>query len=200
MNPFATFDDVSVILRRDFTGDEIRAVDLMLDNASAEIRAYTRQTITAVANDAVILHGCWSHRLVLPERPVTAVGAVTVGVSPLVVDVDYTWPGRDVLLRGPKLAANQTSDSGRGGMWGGTDSPISLTYSHGYAPGADGLTVARAVCIDLVERRLTRPQGVVQEHLGAYRVQYDPMEPSGMVLSPGDKLRLNRYRRSGTQT
>ena len=192
MIQFATAGDVATLLRRDLDMDELTAADLLIESASGVIRAHVRQTISAVANDVAQLRGNWTHRLVLPERPVTGVAAVVAGPTTLVANVDYVWPGREDLLRGPALTNGMTADLGRPGHWGGPDLAVQVTYSHGYSTIPFDV---RSVTLDLIERRLTRPLGVVREDLGRYKVQYTPGEPSGMVLLPSDERALKRYRR-----
>jgi len=54
---------------------------MFIELASAEIRGYTDQVLSEVASDVVVFEPTWSQTLYLPERPVTAVTSVTVGLT-----------------------------------------------------------------------------------------------------------------------
>jgi hypothetical protein len=55
----ATTDDVAAILGCSLTTAETTSATRLLDMASAQVRRYTRQTITQVSNDSVTLAGNW---------------------------------------------------------------------------------------------------------------------------------------------
>ncbi len=140
MTAFATPDDLADYLGRDRFAEPTgyRQAVMVLDLASGEIRAWTRQTIDLVTDDEVVLAGSWAGALVLPEQPVVSVSAVTLNSRALVSGVDYelaagtlqfssygslhgTWPG------------SQGSTGREAGFWGGAEATVAVTYTHGFA-------------------------------------------------------------------
>lgn len=192
MAAFATTADLAALLQRTLTAAETAAAALALDLASAAIRNETKQTISYVAAETVVIYGTWSARLELPERPVKAVTAVSIAGNVLAADLDFWWPGKGSLLRGPKPSTGQLSDSGRFGDWGGPEMPIQVIYSHGLAATPDDV---RAVCLHAAAREvLTGPITVRSESIGGYSASYD--NPEGIMLTDRERGLLVRYGRS----
>lgn len=76
MANLATENDLEARLGRELTGTEQTRAAAYLADISAAIRGYTRQDFTAVSSDTARLRPVGT-RLVLPQRPVTAVNSVT---------------------------------------------------------------------------------------------------------------------------
>lgn len=168
---------------------------ILLDTATAAIRAYTNQTLSRVTNDVVILPGNYTGRLELPERPVTSVGAVAIGDTALTVDSDFVWDGRTSLLRGTAVSGVLVVNdgpliSGRGD-WGGDGARVSVTYTHGFATIPDDV---KGVCLALAARSLQSPDGVNSETVGSYSVSYTRTGGAVSLLDEERRL-LDRYRR-----
>ncbi len=194
---FATPADLSSILRRTFDSGMTTSAQLLLDLATAAITNYTRQTLTLVTNDVVPLHGNWSHELILPERPVTAVTVVAIGTGiaaeTLIQDTDWNWPGKDVVIRGAKIPAKVREEWDRADDWGGPNMTVTVTYTHGLATIPNDL---RGVCLSAAARAYVNPDGIMLEHIGGYQVRYPlPGDSTGVVLTDAEKTQLNRYRR-----
>jgi len=188
---FATEADLEA-----YTGasiDTARAT-ILLDTATAAIQAYTNQTITSGSTTAV-LPGNLSERLVLPERPVTAITLVKIGDTTLTVDTDYVWDGAHTLYRGTKvdgvLSVNGPDYLVNGwGDWGGPGAQVTVTYSHGFMtiPGD-----VKGVCLALAARSLASPDGVNSESVGSYSVSYSRSGGAVSLLAEEQRL-LDSYR------
>lgn len=168
---------------------------ILLDAATAAIQSYCRQTFTAVAG-AQVLPGSWDAKLELPERPVTAVTAVSIGDTALTADMDYVWDGAHTLYRGTKvdgvLSVNGPDYLINGwGDWGGPGAQVTVTYARGFAtiPGD-----VKGVCLALAARSLASPDGVNSESVGAYSVSYSRSGGAVSLLAE-ERALLDRYRR-----
>lgn len=192
VSPFATEAELEA-----YTGTSVASdrAAILLDTASAAIRAYCNQTFTRVAA-AQVLPGNFTHKLELPERPVTAVTSVSIGDTALTADVDYVWDGAHTLYRGTKvdgvLSVNGPDYLIDGwGDWGGDGAQVTVTYTRGFStiPG-----VVKGVCLALAARSLTSPDGVNSESVGSYSVSYSRTGGAVSLLNE-EKALLNKYRR-----
>lgn len=166
--PLITSQDVASRLGRPLTESELARVEALIADASAEIRAYTGQTITPGTSTVTL--PVLNRRVILPQRPVTAV--LTVDGEP-VNDPDVVGP----VLRG---------------MWG---CEATVTYEHGYASVPDDIkavTVAmvlRGLSTDLIGPMKSR------ESIGEY--SYGIPESAlarRVVVDRTDRSTLDRYR------
>lgn len=180
-----------------YTGTSVATdrASLLLDSATAAIQAYCRQSFTQ-ATTTVVLPGTFGEKLVLPERPVTAITLVKIGDTTLAVDTDYVWDGAHTLYRGTKvdgvLSVNGPDYLIDGwGDWGGPGAQVTVTYTHGHAtiPG-----VIKGVCLALAARTLGSPDGVNSESVGSYSVSYSRTGGAVSLLDE-EKALLNKYRR-----
>jgi hypothetical protein len=162
----ASAADLSAVLG--YTVDDARAA-VLLECATAVVQAVTGQRIVQVVDDTATLdlddYDGGLH-LVLPERPVTGVGAVLIG-STAVTDF--------------------TSQLGRGRLWraGGwrstlvayADQPstVSVTYTHGYPDGHQRLQLARSAVLSLVKGVYGNPTGATQVAIDDYRAAFEAM-------------------------
>lgn len=189
MTSFATTDDLASYLQA--TVDPASA-QLALDLATALIQNETRQTLSYISDDTVILAGN-SAVLLLPERPVVG----TPVVNGLVPSAVYRFDPPDRLTYGVpsgNLAAAQYAN-GPDPVYGVWPLQVSVTYSHGYQTIPDDI---RGVCISVAARAYSNPSGLRGETIGSYSVQYagagDILVP-GISLSDTEKKILGKYRR-----
>lgn len=140
-----------------------------LEIVSSIVRAEARQNFTR-ATTTVKLYPSNGY-VILPQRPVVSVSAVTRDGTALVEGQDYTVRHDRVWLTGY--------------------TPVSVTFTHGYAsvPG-DVL----AVVLTAASRVLNNPSDLRQETVGSMSVTY-ASETVGASLAPADKDLLARYRR-----
>ena len=190
-SPFATVAELEAYTGASIATDRAR---LLLDMASAAIRAHARQTLTQATTTAVF-PGTFAEKLVLPERPVTAVTTVIIGDTTLSVDTDWVWDGAHTLYRGTTvdgvLSVNGPDYLINGwGDWGGPGAQVSVTYTHGFAtiPG-----VVKGVCLALAARTLGSPDGVNSESVGSYSVSYSRTGGAVSLLDE-ERALLDRYR------
>ena len=183
---FASAAELATLLQQTFTAEQTAAATLLLDLSTAAIRNYTRQTISEVEDDVVLLRTTQRGTLVLPERPVTEVSLVRLGTttvaaaSYLLVDDELRW-GATALNIG-NLAE---SDGG----WGSA-AQIEVTYTHGFATIPDDI---KGLCLTMAARGLNNPEAIVREQVGPDSIQY---ETAGAVkLTSDEQNQLNRYRR-----
>lgn len=195
MSALASADDLSVRLGRDFTATEAARADVLLTDASAKIRKYTRQTFDLVADDVVVLRGPGGE-IRLPQRPVidvTRVVALGGNGLPDVTLADWLWDGIDMVHLGTgnyilNLPEVWWDDEGYPGTY-------RVTYSHGYAEAPDDVV---AVACAMVLRTLTNPStagGVTGETIGPYSYRLD--SPGGglaVVMTKADQDDLAHYR------
>jgi hypothetical protein len=203
----ATTDDVAAILGRSLTSAETTSATRLLAMASGQVRRYTRQTLSLVTDDSVVLPGNWGHVLVLPQRPVSSVTSVTFsnGIAPttqwkLVNDSlflgtgaympDYSgsiWGGQ--ALWGP--AGSNNAPQATGSTWQGPQTQITVVYTHGYTDIPQDIVNEVA---GMVAMQLNTDVGVQSEQIGGYKVVYDRAQSGAMVLSEEAKSVLNFYR------
>jgi hypothetical protein len=182
--PLATQADVEARLGRTLTaGAETTKVAALLADASAAIRSYTGQTITAVAGDVLTVDAPYTGELTLPERPVTAVTSITLDGVAL---TGWSWDsGHSVALPGGWSTQSSVTYPGRG--------VLRITYSHGY--GSVPADVV-AVCASMVLRAMQTTAGVRSETLGDYSVTYaGDGSPGAVGFTADERMLLNRYRR-----
>lgn len=116
----------ALIIRLNYP-DDTQATDratAAVEHATARIQSATRQKLVQVLNETVTLPNSYGSSLWLPERPVTAVGAVTTtdeygAVTARALNTDY-------YLIGAQLRWYRWVDSVK----------TTVTYSHGYAANA----------------------------------------------------------------
>lgn len=200
MAALATTDDVETRLGRVLTDTESLRVDVMLEDASALVRRYTRQTFSLVEDDEVVIRA-QGGEIRLPQRPVAAVSSVSaVGGNglPDIPLVDWLWDGLDLVRLGEGNAVINLPEA-----WSEDDAypgTYRVTYTHGYETvPAD---VVRVVCA-VATRTLTAPSmvgGVRSESIGPYSYQLDPPGAGLAVsLTAADKEDLRDYRTTESQ-
>lgn len=171
--PLATVEQLSDHLHKTLDSAAL-AAEQAVNAASAAIRSYTRQTLTLVEDDEVVLRGTWRDQLDLPEVPVVEVSDITgVDVGVLVAS-SWTLVGSGVH---------------RSGGWLGPGVALSVTYTHGFATIPDDLV---AVCLALAARTFDNPRALASEGYEGYSTtpHLYPLE-----LSRTEQAILDLYRR-----
>lgn len=181
MARFATAADLAAYLGVTIAGDDVARAELLLDDASAEVQDAAGQTIAAVTGDVVVLRGDWGSVLQLPERPVTAVDAVTVrdaaGITTVLAEnVDYVW---DRLGRLQRVSVTSRVPNPSAGWWGGPNATVTVTYSHGWD---DVPQLIRRITRAAAARAWVNPEGARSKTFDGY----------GAVLSAPELTRAER--------
>ncbi len=177
MGSFATVGELAAFTGRDLSQQDAGAL-LALELASGAIVAWCGQAIERVVGDLARLDGVASDRIVLPERPVTAVGEVRIGGT--VVD--------------PQALAHSASGvlaRTDGGDFSAPPGGVQVTYDHGYDPIPEAV---RAVCLQVAARALANPEGIRQEGIGGYSVTY---ASAGVLLRDDEREALAGLRDRG---
>lgn len=179
MAAFATPDDLADYLGRDRFGEptEYRQAVMLLDLASGEVRAWTRQTIDLVTNDTVVLSGTWGSVLELPERPVVSVSSVSLDGQTLVSGNGYDLAGGSLVAGVAVLEplaghvyGRQGATGASGSSWGSPASSVAVTYTHGWATIP---TVVKSATLAIAARMIGGNTGQVrQESIAGYSVTY----------------------------
>lgn len=177
-------------------------LDLALRRASARVRRYTRQTITLVENETVLLAG-GETTLRLPQRPLVVDGTHPLTVIELadgggadltvVEDRDYTRLGSE-LTRGEPWVAQDRLMGWPGRRVRGVWAPrVRVTYSHGYAEVPDDIV---DIVLDLATMNLSNPENLRSVAIDDYSRTFASETIGGARLSKGHKDDLRPYRRA----
>lgn len=191
MVPLASSTDLSDRLGRPLTAaEEVRAQALLAD-ASAKVRAYTRQAFTRTNNETVVLRA-QQGEIRLPQKPVidvTGVVAVGAGGAPDLPVVGWQWDGVDIVR-----TATDTPSINMPELWYDEDADAypgtyRVTYSHGAAEVPPDVI---AVVASMALRTLTSPTvagGVTGETIGPYSYRTDGSGVGTAVLMTDDDRR-----------
>lgn len=170
-----TIADVEERFGRDLSPLEAARVTSLLADAVAAVKSYAdgqhfeRSTTTdrLRVRDGVVL---------LPQRPVSAVTAVTTSATPSAA-LSFTWDG------GTQVAVSYHG-------------AVNVTYTHGYESIPADIA---AVIAQMAGRALgtTPTEAAVQsEGIGAYSYTLGPAAAAGALgMLPAERAILNRYRR-----
>lgn len=177
---FATVAELGNWLDRDLSSKTDEA-QLALDVATAQIQAYTRQTIEEVADDTVQLKGTWRHVLELPERPVTSVSSVTVDGEAQTLTDDYVVVRNELRRPNAEYHNWQVPSSDfypftKTG-WGGPSVIVEVVYTHGYSTIPDDI---KGVCLALAGKAFGNPQDARSEQIDDYRIEYSRRAQSAL--------------------
>lgn len=139
MVQFCAVADVAAFLQVTIAaGDPTTRATAAIEEASAAIQNYTRQTLSQVNNDALTLTVPANRRtILLPELPVTAVASVVEDGTALTVGDHYTWTAEGILAR-------------VGRDWDSRWQKVVVTHTHGYATIPDDI---KHVCVRAAARR-----------------------------------------------
>lgn len=166
--PLATGSDLAAFLQRDI--DQATAV-LALRLASGTVRRFTRQTLSLVVDDTIVRIPQHAAKLVLPQRPVVAVTAVTV----------LGEPSTDWVLEGDALVRECGWPNG-----------ATITYTHGYADIPDDI---QGIVLGLAASTMTNPGGLRSQSIDDYSETYATETLGAGKLTDADKDILRNYRR-----
>ena len=204
MTALACVSDVETRLGRSFTGEEAGRVAVLLDDASALIQSYTRQSFSPPTADTIVLRES-AGVVRLPKRPVTAVTSVVlVGLNgtPDITVVGWGWDGLDAVdVSGWDSVMVNLPEWVNDRSW--LPATYRVTYTHGYATvPAD---IVALVCA-MVGRTMAAPStasGLTSETIGSY--SYRTAEPGmgvTVALTASDKELLDAagYRRKAATT
>ncbi|MEU4169443.1 hypothetical protein AB0F46_21530 [Streptomyces sp. NPDC026665] len=199
--PLATPDD----LRDYLPGVTIPTASalLALRIASRRIRKHTRQTLTFIEAETVILTG-GERVLRLPQRPllVDADHPLTVleipdgtGIEvPAVEGRDFTVQGNELTRGSPLYAPTRTMGwpySRPLGVWADR---VKVTYSHGYQEVPEDLL---GVCLDLAAATVTNPRRLRSSSAGATSETYTVETFGTGSLTSDHRATLREYMQSG---
>jgi hypothetical protein len=185
-------------LGRPLTTPEADRATALLADASAMVRAYTRQDFTQVDDETVVLRS-QQGEIRLPQRPVlsvTTVVAIGAGGAPDLPVVGWMWDGLDIVRLFPNSPIINLPE-----LWYEDDvdaypGTYRVTYSHGVTQVPPDVA---AVVAGMVLRTLTAPTmagGVTGETIGPYSYRTDGTGVgTAVMMSEADRQNLKRYRR-----
>lgn len=183
MAALASIDDLAKVMRRGLdAGDRVRATRL-LEIASQRVRTFVGLEFTEATTTVTV--PVRNRRARLPQRPVTAVAAVT---DPNDNPVAYEWNGRQVVDLAPAVLNEFELNMWRTGL-----RSVKVTYTHGWAPIPDD--VVGIVC-DMVAAALDSPPedvGIQSETIGPYSISTGSQYPGGVRLTQSMKDALLPY-------
>jgi hypothetical protein len=175
--------DLASLLQRSFDEFETASATLALEASTAVVQAACGgQRIVLVTDDEEEVWGGSEQVLRLKQRPVVSITSITYDGSAL-----------------SEGTASGTWRRSQYGIWrdlGWTEascepSPITVVYTHGYAPGDQALQLARSVTLSLARTIFDNPTGVVREQIDDYAVAYDTAA-TALDASPSLKGLLRR--------
>lgn len=171
----ATPAELAARLGITFLDDEADRALTLLALASGLVRKEVGQTISLVTDDVLTIRGNYSRRIVLPQRPVVDVSAVTVNAVAL---DDSSW-----YLDGSELVRGSAFTSWGGwSYWGCPADTVEITYSHGYADVPD---FVKATVLEAVARVWVNPAVTIRETNGSSEVAYAPA--NGLLLTGAER-------------
>jgi hypothetical protein len=175
VDPLASPTDLSDRLGRPLTSVEEARAQALLADASAKVRAYTKQDFTRTDNETVVVRA-QQGEIRLPQRPVlgvTAVVAIGAGGAPDLPVVGWEWDGLDIIRTCTDSPIINLPE-----RWYEDDreaypDTYRVTYSHGDVRIPDTVV---AVVARMALRTLTAPTvagGVTGETIGPYSYRTD---------------------------
>lgn len=182
MAQFATAAELGTRLGVTLTGPEQARAASLLELASGLIQRAARQAIEQVVNDTLIVRASAEPTIRLPERPVSAVVALTLDGTQLGED-DWRLDGDELTYR-----------AGWGWPLG---SAVAVTYDHGYEAIPDAI---RAVCLEAVVRVWVNPGSVMTERYGSEAVAYAQEVARGLMLNADERRAVREAVRRGSES
>lgn len=164
----ASPSDLASLLQSDL---DLSTATLLVEIGTAVVQnASGGQRIVQVVDDVQVVDvdehdgGSW---LYLPQRPVTAVSAVSVGATALSAPVDYTVQlSRSRIWRATGWRSTLIN-------YYGQPSTVTVTNTHGYAVGHWRLQFARAAVLGLIRGAYPNPGGASRITIDDYTEAYD---------------------------
>ena len=202
---FATLQDLADSLQISLGSLNSGTGTLLLELATAAVQEAARQRILQVVGDTCSILSTTDSWLDLPQIPVTAVTTVVLDGVTLTVDTDYK-------VFGNRLWRRYGWQNNMGWSWGwdwnwrpsystsgspytGQEPSLSaITYTHGYAAGAQQLQLARGATLSLAKGVYVNPSGVQSESIDDYNVSYTSSRAlsAQMELAPHVKAAVRR--------
>ncbi len=194
--PLASVEDVAARMFRDLTDVELARTEMLLGDASAVIRSYTRCPFTTRrATERIRPVG---YRVRLPHKPVTAVHSVALLINARPITVaGFTWDGTDeVWLADMGVIINLAETASE---WLATHTPVAeVDYTSGFAEvPRDVISVA----CSMITRSLSAPGGggIISQGVGEYTYRLSDAAAQGpLTLTDAEKAVLSAYRPAGT--
>lgn len=180
-----TSQDLSDYIGRDVTADD--GATFAVASANEIVKTLTEQDFEQ-ATSTIDLDGRGTDTLLLPQRPVTNVGTVTVNG---VADTSFTYTSEGHLIRTSEDEPTFATWSGTGeslAYWPSGRQNITVTYTHGGTAVPDDV---RAVALMIAYRMVTQG-GAIQEQVGDVRKTY---AVAATDLTAGERAILHKYRR-----
>jgi hypothetical protein len=169
MAPLATKEDLWALLGEDADTLPPAQADILLEIASAEVRAATKQHLSLLADDELTIMGTTDSWLALPQRPVTAVSLVTLDGDAV---TDFTRFGARLWRTcGWAVCASEPST-------------VTLTYSHGYAADDPALDLARKQTLMLAAHLHANPTSATALSIDDYREQFPQASDGSSGMLP----------------
>lgn len=187
--PLATLADIVQRLGRDLTAAEAIRVEALSRDASASVRNYMRQDISAATSTVRLrVRGT---KVRLPQRPVTAVTTVAnVNGGPIMFSA---WEGFDTITISSNLLDTFAWEPFRYGI-----AAVDVTYTHGWDPVPDDIV---GVVCSIVLRALGREPvdaGITSESIAGYSYQLGSAAAAGgFGMLQAEKDVLDTYGRVG---
>ncbi|MFE7954381.1 hypothetical protein [Streptomyces sp. NPDC057413] len=182
------------------TGSD-EALELALRRASARVRRYTRQDITFVENDTVVLAG-GERVLRLPQAPLVVDASHPLVVTEVadfsgiewlaVEDRDYSRLGNELTRGYPWQAPSRLMGwpwNRAQGIWA---PKVRVTYSHGYTDIPEDIV---DVVLDLATMNLANPENLRQVSIDDYTRTYAAETIGSAALTKDHKEALRPFRR-----
>lgn len=208
MASLATVEDLELRLGTTFTEEQRPRIQQLLNDASALVRSYTRQTFNYVEDEVIILRPIGS-TVRLPQTPVISIANIKAisgypGLPDFTlaawvfdgIDKIKLWSDIDQVVNYPQWWYDNAGAN-----------TYQVTYSHGYigSEGESGIPddIIAVVC-GMVIRVVTSPSqvgGMVSERIGQYFYQLQQNQGAAgasVRLNADDKSSLSAYRRSSS--
>lgn len=172
--------DLSDYIGRDLSADA--GALLAVESADQLVRTLTEQDFEPLTS-TVYLDGTGTDAIFLPQRPVNAVGTVTVNGT---IDTDFTFTADGRLTRADSGESYATWTEQPAGYWPAGRQNIAVTYEHGGTVPED----VRMVAI-MAAYRLVTQGGAISEQVGGVTRRY---AIAAGDLSAAERAILRRYR------
>jgi hypothetical protein len=192
MAALATTAEVEGRLERSFTAAERGRLALLLDDASAAVRAYTGQTISVATSTNKRLR-VRKGVVRLPQRPVNAVTTVKNTSGVVFATSSYTWDQLDRIEFWTYLPVANGPDLSE--VWR-RNAYVDVTYTHGYATiPPDIVAVVCQIAARAFGQQADR-SGLSEASVGDASYSIGPAAASGGVgMLNDERAVLDRYRR-----
>lgn len=196
--PLATADDLADYMQ---SAPPLATAERALRTASATIRRFTRQVITRVDDETILLSG--GDRVLRPpqrplvvdeDHPLTVVELVDgSGIEvPAVEDRDFTRIGSELTRGHPWIPVGRTMGWPYNRVLGVWAPRVRVTYSHGYLEVPDDIV---GVCLDLAAATVSNPNRLRSESAGSVSVTYTVETFGTGSLTADHRAILATYRR-----